>query len=152
MPPVIPPTTSPLGFFVPSPGHLALPGPLLADKIDPHTNEYLSIFTGDDVIDAQVLIAMKTARGSGAAVLECGSRLRSIRKLGDSVVSDIEAEVRNALALLVQQGDIIIKSIVVTVLQASQQAEIELKYVNQRARDRSVRTQRVTPAQFGSGF
>ena len=143
MPPVIPPTTSPLGFFTPSPGALTPPSPLLADLIDPNTHEYISLFTGDDPIDAQVLIALKTVLGSGAAVTSIGSKLSSIRKITESTPGDVEAEVRNALAALIQQGDIRLVSVSVEA-HAAGQIEAVVKYVNMRARDRSIREKRYT--------
>ncbi len=145
MPIVIPPAgLHPLGLFIESPGPNAPASPILADNIDTTTGEYLDLFVGDDIVDAQVKIALKVVRRSGPAVIEDGQRFQDIRKLGNTATKQIEAEARTALARLVRQGDITIASFEVEVNEGSQDANTVLRYVNMRSTDRRTRSLQLT--------
>ena len=92
---------------------LGLPAPILADMIDPETGEFESLLEGRDPVDAQVLVALSIARGTGAAVLNTGNRFRDARFVSEDDARLIESEARRALALLVSRGDIEILSLTV---------------------------------------
>jgi hypothetical protein len=146
MPPVIPPAgVTPLGFFVPQ--TFADPkGPpaILADAIDPHTREYLSISKGADPVDAQVVDALAIVRGSGAAVTADGQDFASIRKIDDSTVGLIEGEAKRALARLLAAGDI--EFVKLAGAADDDWSEVYVQYRNLRAHDRRrVRSARVLP-------
>lgn len=131
----LPSTVTPLGRAPSVTEPYTTYSPITADYIDPTTQEYLSLTKGMDPIDAQVLIALKTIRGSGAAVMEDGHRLKDIRKITRDVVMRVQAEVRNTLGLLVRNRDIRIDTIEVTVRKGSQQVDLQLDYYNLRARE-----------------
>lgn len=79
---------------------------ILADKIDPETGEYESLFEGRDPVDAQVLIAVSIARGTGAAVLATGNRFRDAKFVSERDKNVITSEARRALSGLLDRGDI----------------------------------------------
>ena len=87
-------------------GGLPAPSPLLADYLDPTSNDFVSLFTSLDPIDLQVVLALKLVRGSGAAVTEDGNNLMDIRKISSTILSEISSEVNIALARLIRNGDI----------------------------------------------
>lgn len=95
--------------------------PLLADYIDPDTNDYVSLAIGFDPVDAQVINALKIVRRSGASVFEIGTRLKDIRKITDSIRNEIESQIRFALAPLVKNRDIIIESIIFDIVDPGNQ-------------------------------
>lgn len=147
---VVPPTGSPIAFFVPSPGVGDPVSPLLADDIDPETHEYRTILTGADPIDAQVLVALKTFRGSGSAVLNDGQTFRNVDKLFDNVADVIASDARLALSRLLRRGDIRLVStsaiepgIEVSVFDSDQSAELIVRYRNMRSLDPTVRVVRL---------
>lgn len=135
--PVIPPAgLSPLGFFVEQTFRDPTDPPaILADAIDPETHDYLSIDRGQDPIDAQVILALKTVRGSGAAVTDTGNQFTSIGKLDDSAEAAFRREAEIALSLLVTNRDIRIDSI--EVLVQDDFAEVTVTYENLRTIDRN---------------
>jgi hypothetical protein len=154
--PTVPPTGSPIGFFVPSPGVGDPVSPMIADDIDPETHDYKSILEGADTIDAQVLIALKVFRGSGSAVTADGQTFRDIDKLTDDVATIIESDVRRALDRLLRNRDIRLVAtgkdepgIQVVVFSEEQAAEVIVRYRNLRSLDSTVRTVRFrTPEQI----
>jgi hypothetical protein len=140
---VIPPVGSDLGFFIQSPGALPNPSPLLADNIDPETNDFASLFTGMNVIDAQVIVAVTFIRGTGAAITEDGIKFTS-RKMTTSINKEIEADVRIALGRLIKNGDIRLESVSYGdndegIDHGNQTANVLISYVNLRALDNKVR-------------
>jgi hypothetical protein len=137
MPPTIPAAGSPIGFFVPSPGVGDAVTPMLADDINEETHDYNTILTGFDAIDAQVLIALKTFRNSGAAVVEVGQRYRDNSKLTDDIEEIIRSDTRRALHLLITKGDIqlVDNGIQVKIYEDAQAAEVEVTYKNMRQLD-----------------
>jgi hypothetical protein len=147
VPPYIPPAgVTPAGAFVPQlfddPGR---PPGILADAIDPHTGEYLSILKGIDPIDAQVLDAMKIKRGSGAAVRNDGQRFADIKKVDDAAASLIDGEARRALARLSENQDIRVISVDAVADQNHDYADVVVQFKNLRARPKDLRAARVTP-------
>lgn len=141
---VVPFTGSEIGFFIRSPGALGPPSPLLADNIDPETNDFASLFTGMNVIDAQVVVAVTYIRESGAAIMEDGIKFTS-RKIDKSTKREVTADVKIALGRLIRNGDI--RFVGVDFGEAdegidpsSQSVNILIKYVNLRALDDQVRT------------
>lgn len=153
---IIPPTGSPIGFFVPSPGVGDPVSPLLADDINPDTCDYNTILTGADPIDAQVQTAMKTFRGSGSSVTEDGQTFRDIDKLLDNVADVITSDARRALDRLLRNGDIRLVAVAkdqpgieVSIFEDGQSAEVIIRYRNTRTLDPTVRVVRFrTPEQI----
>jgi hypothetical protein len=143
VPVVIPPFgVHPIGHFVPGdPTRRLGPAGILADKIDPNTNDFLSIVVGDDPIDAQVSVAFRTERRSGAAVMDTGQRFLDIRKLTDDADELIMGEAREALRLLLQREDIELESAAVVrgadAGTGADWAELTVAYINRRSQDRT---------------
>lgn len=129
----IPPAgLAPAGFFVPQTfAAPSDPPAILADAVDPQTGEYLSISRGMDPVDQQVLIALTLKKGSGAAVADDGQEFEKIRKVDESSSRLIDAEARRALARLVQQRDIRVRSVLPN--SDSDWAEVVVNYENARA-------------------
>lgn len=133
-------TSAPVGFGVAAPGALAKPSVLLSDNIDPVTNDYKSLFETIDTIDAQVIIALKIVRNSGAAVVNDGNTLRSIRKINNGIEVDIISRVRQALARLVSNGDIRYENVIFDIIDpGNQTVQARVQYVNLRAFDPTIR-------------
>ncbi len=128
--PVIPSAgVSPLSFFVPlvyvEPG---APPAILADPIDPHTGEYLSIERGYDPTDAAVLTALTTIRGSGSAVLETGQRFRDATHVTRAAATFLRSEAELALRHLIEAQHIRLESI--DVVQGDDFLELAVRYIN----------------------
>jgi hypothetical protein len=130
----LPSTVSPLGVGVSPTDPFAINSPITADYIDPVTNEYLSMTQGMDPIDAQVIIAIKTIKGSGDAVANDGTRLRDLDKIRPNIEFQIEGEVRNALERLVRNRDIRIDKFVFDVDKPNDTVSFQLDYINLRAK------------------
>jgi hypothetical protein len=132
----LPGTQTPIGYGVAAPSLIGPPSPLLADNIDPQTHDYVSLFEGRDVIEAQVLIALSVVRGSGAAVVDIGNRFHEIRKILPSIKSVLDSKAREALRLLITKQDIRYRGIELTVLdEGNQTVECVVKWENLRAFD-----------------
>lgn len=136
---VIPFTGSEIGFFVRSPGSLGPPSSLLADNIDPDTNDFKSLFTGMDVIDSQVIVAVTYSRASGSAIKEDGIRITA-KKIDESIRRQITSDVKTALSRLIRNGDIIFKGVDFGdgdsgIDRGNQAVNCLVKYVNARAMD-----------------
>lgn len=137
----LPSTMSPVGYAVIAPSQLAQPSNLLADNIDPTTNDFVSLFSSVDPIDAQVMIALKTVRGSGAAVQEDGSRFSDLKKITNSVQTEIKSMVRTALGRLITNRDILYKRLVFDEFDPRNQTlQIRIEYINLRAADGQLRS------------
>jgi len=107
--------------------------PITADYIDPATGDYVSMTSGLNPIDAQVILALTTVRGSGAAVLDLGQRLGDIDKIRKTVEREIQSEVRQAFKQLLQQRDIRLKSFTFDVQRENDYVGVVIEYVNLRA-------------------
>lgn len=132
---IIPPSTlTSLGGALPTVGVQARPPVILADYINPDTRDFASMLSTLDQIDAQVIIAITTKRGSGAAVMDVGHRLHLIKKIRDSIKTDIAAEIKLALKRLVTNGDITMLPIeFVAVDPGNQQVDFIIKWKNKRS-------------------
>lgn len=116
----------------------AYPAPpvIRADRIDPVTQEFTSLFKDQDPVDAAVIEALWRVRASGAAVMDTGARFLDIPKIDDQHTSQVISETRNALRRLVQRGDIFVKRIEVRT--GPDWSEVDVTYLNNRAkRDRT---------------
>lgn len=133
------------GYNYTAPSRLGAPSVLLCDNIDPRSHDFVSLTTTIDPIDAQVILAMKLKRGSGASVFNVGNRLHEVRKMGDSVQSEIKGLVKEALQQLVDRRDIQYRGVVFDLIDpANQTIYMTIKWVNLRARDREIRTHSMT--------
>jgi hypothetical protein len=132
------------GYIVTSPNRLGKYSPLLCDNIDPITHDFKSLFISLDPIDAQVLIALKIDRASGACVTEDGNKLRSVKKMSDSAQSEIRSIVLDALSRLIARRDIQYKGVTFDAWNtASQTGTAVVKWVNLRALDNVIRSQEI---------
>ncbi|MEA3225142.1 MAG: hypothetical protein U9Q07_04265 [Planctomycetota bacterium] len=131
----LPPSTlTALGGALPTVGVQAQPPVILADYIDPDTRDFASMLSTLDQIDAQVVIAITTKRGSGAAVMDVGHKLHEIKKIRESIQTDITAEMTRALKRLVTNGDITMKPIdFLSVDPGTQQVDFMIKWKNKRS-------------------
>lgn len=132
---IVPPSTlTSLGGALPTVGVQAEPPVILADYIDPDTRDFASMLSTLDQIDAQVIIAITTKRGSGAAVMDVGHKLHLIKKIRESIKTDITAEIKLALKRLVTNGDITMLPIDFTSVDpGSQQVNFVVKWKNLRS-------------------
>lgn len=89
----------------------ARPPALLADNIA--DGDFASLLTFVHPVDAAVKEQFRLQLGTGAAVLEDGNNLRSIRKIGPSTPNEVENEYRRILQTFVDRGDIRIEGITV---------------------------------------
>lgn len=129
------------GYEYVAPAKLADPSVLLCDNIDPKSHDFVSLTTTIDPIDAQVILALKLKRGSGASVFNDGNRLYQVRKMGDSAQSEIKGLVREALSRLIDQRDIQFRGVRFDYWDTENQtAQITVQWVNLRARDNEIRT------------
>jgi hypothetical protein len=132
----LPSTVNPIGTSVAVTLPVITFSPITADYIDPATGDYASMTSGLNPIDAQVILAMSTVRGSGAAVMEEGCNLENIRKIRDTVKREIESEVRVALKRLIDNGDIRLGTFTFDVQGNNQYVGMVVNYQNLRASGR----------------
>lgn len=132
MPLVVPPAgVHPLGFFTETRKYQLPPPPVIrADRIDPQSQEWVSLLGDLDATDAAVIEALWRVRQSGAAVFNTGARFLDVEKLDDQAPVRFESEARFALRRLVGRGDITVKSI--TVDTEEDWGEVTVNYVNNR--------------------
>lgn len=129
---------SPLQFFAPDELEPQVPSNgYLADAFDPSTGELLSIARGTDPTDAAVLAALTIQRGTGTAVANAGNNFGSIEFVDDQLPTLLDAEVRFALASLIDAGDIELRSVTSTTEDTA--AMVDVRYYN-RARGEERRT------------
>lgn len=104
---VAPAGLSPAGLFQPEP---LPPGyddyGFLADPIDVATGELLSIEHGFDPIDAWVITALRTKRGSGSAVLDVGRDLSAVTHISPRHESILRQELLRSLQPLIDAREI----------------------------------------------
>lgn len=145
--------TQPFTFLPPS--KVGPPSPLLADNIDPQTRDYADIFTGMDITDAAVVVAVTTTRGSGAAVRNDGLRV-SIKKMTSDAPRILESNLRQSLVRLTRARDITILGVSIgepdaygkpsgSFNESTQSGQINLRYRNLRAFDARVKTVPLSP-------
>ena len=134
----LPSTNTPIGYGVAPPSLLGPPSPLLADKIDPKTHDYESLFEGRDPVEAAVLLAFSIVRNSGAAVVNVGHRFHTIRKILPSIESEIDSKARECLRLLIKNRHIQYRGVEILVDNGNQTVEAMVKWVNLRAMDMRV--------------
>lgn len=128
------------GYNYTAPSRLGDPSVLLCDNIDPKSHDFVSLTTTIDPIDAQVINALKIKRGSGASVFNDGNRFHEIKKISDSVQSEIKGLAREALTRLIDQRDIQYRGVIFQQIDsASQTINVTIQWVNLRARDRAIR-------------
>lgn len=129
----LPSTVSPLGSGVTQTLPAVTHDPITADFIDPSTGEFASMVKGINPIDGQVIVALNTVRGSGAAVMETGNNLMDIKKIRPTVEREVESEIRFALKRLIENRDIRIDSFEIEANRSAQQVDVVLNYTNLRA-------------------
>lgn len=87
------------------------PPVIAADDVNATTGEVNSLLTSIDPVDSAVIQIARTARGSGAAVLDIGHRFADIRKNDESAPALAKAYAREMFAELVADGRIEIESV-----------------------------------------
>lgn len=135
-PPIIAPVgVSPASYGAPtefvSP---AKPPAILADDIDPATGELRSILRGIHPVDAHVITALRTKRGSGVSVMATGQRFDDVRKIDDAFPRRIQDECERALSTLIDRGDIRLEKI--AVIEDGDTGHLYFEYFNLRATNR----------------
>jgi hypothetical protein len=110
------------------------PPAILADDIDPATGELRSILRGIRPVDAHVITALRTERGSGVSAMATGQRFRSVRKIDDAFARRIQDECELALAPLIERGDIRLEKI--AVIEDGDTGHLYFEYFNLRATNR----------------
>lgn len=136
-----PQPSAPVGFVVLSPSGLAATAsPLLADNIDPQTQDFNSLVVGIDPVDAQVINALKIVRGSGPAVIEDGIDTTGLRKMDESAQTRFSSRIREALKRLISNGDILLLTIIFPEWdESSQTGNTHVEYKNLRSRKKDIR-------------
>lgn len=137
MPPVViePAGVSPAGLFVAQTfADPSLPPGILCPARDPKTKEYLSISRGMDPIDDQVITAMTVRRASGVAVLDDGNEFSTIESVTEAAPQLIDSVARRALARLVTNGDIAIRTCEGVADPDDDFGELHLRFANLRAK------------------
>lgn len=129
----LPSTLTLLGGPLPSVGAQTAPPVILADLYDPSTRDFRSMLSTFDHIDAQVVIALTTYRGSGAAVEDTGHRLYDIKKIRESIETEIAAEVKTALKRLTTNKDITLLPTTFETDVGNQQVDFVVSWKNNRA-------------------
>jgi hypothetical protein len=129
----LPSTVSPLGSAVTATLPAVTNSPITADYIDPKTGDYASMVKGLDAIDAQVILAMNTVKGSGAAVMEEGCNLEDIQHILDTVRREIQSEVKVAFKRLIDNHDIRLGAFSFDVQPENQYVATEVEYQNLRS-------------------
>lgn len=145
----LPSTMNPLGEAVSQPQLIQRPSPLLAPKIDPVTNDFLSLIEGMDHVDAMVINALKIVRKSGPSVMEVGNRFRDIKKIKPETPGELKSQVRTALAMLIRRGDIRYVGATIDINDpGNQTVQITIQWVNLRSFDNSVRSTKLELATY----
>lgn len=80
------------GFAVQEP-----PAAILADEIDPITRDFTSLERSRSIADGMVIHLLSVQRGTGAAVLDTGHRLRELRQVEERTPVSTESTLREAL-------------------------------------------------------
>lgn len=142
-----------MGAYTGAPlGPYPKPPVIRADRIDPQTQEFTSLFVDRDPTDAAVVEALWRVKGSGAAVADVGTRYLDIEKIDDQHKRTVESETETALHRLVKRGDISIIRIEVKI--GPDWSEVEVTYLNNRAkrdRERERRAVRRLPEWVSDG-
>ena len=73
------------------------PPAILADLIDPETRDYASLTQSQGIADGMVIHALSVHRGTGAAVLDTGHRLRELRQVDERSPVTTESVLREAM-------------------------------------------------------
>lgn len=74
------------------------PVAILADMIDPATGDFASLEDSASIADGMAVVALTIQRGTGAAVLNTGHRLRDITHVDNDAGITAESLVREAFA------------------------------------------------------
>jgi hypothetical protein len=80
------------------------PRAFAAERINPDTGELESLTVGRDPVQAAVITAARTERGTGGSVQSTGQRFRDVRKLGPTGTELLRTEAQKMFAPLVAQG------------------------------------------------
>lgn len=107
-----------------------LPAPpgLAADMIDPSTGELLSLTQGLHPVDAAIITALRTTRGTGTAVQSAGQRYRDVQRAGSGAADVLAQETRFALSALVEARQLRIDLLTVEIEGTA--GVIEVRYFN----------------------
>ena len=80
------------------------PPAILADRINPVTGDFESLFLGRPLADACAIEALRGQRGTGAAVRDLGNRFRELTHVEDDAPELIESMTLEAFAAAEQAG------------------------------------------------
>jgi hypothetical protein len=82
----------------------AAPPAILADRINPQTGDFESLFVGRSLADAFAIEALRVQRGTGAAVRDLGNRFRELSHVEDDAAELIESMTIEAFAAAADAG------------------------------------------------
>lgn len=74
------------------------PPAILADRINPVTGDFESLFVGRPLADAFAIEALRVQRGTGAAARELGNRFRELTHVEDESAEIVESMTAEAFA------------------------------------------------------
>ncbi len=117
----------------------ALPPAILADDIDPSTGNLRSILVGIHPVDSAVITRLRTRRGSGASVSEVGQRFDRVKKVDETILSQLRTEVDVMLQDLVDRRDIRIEQVLSE--EDGDTARVFVEYTNLRTQAKPKRIQ-----------
>jgi hypothetical protein len=105
-----------LGAYVSSDlGDQAAAVPILADKIDPDTNDFADLLSSATVLDGMLQEVYSVERGSGPAVESVGHTFREVRNTDPSAVAEFKARSRVPVQELESAGMLTLVSATPTV-------------------------------------
>ena len=73
------------------------PVPILADKLDPSTGEFLDLLSSHTVVDGLVIEAYRVEANTGVALDGAGNTLREVRHTSEADLDELKARARAAV-------------------------------------------------------
>ena len=136
----------PLEFYIPPAGVSAVsdypdvppasaerPPGILADDVDVKTGEILSLFRGQDPVDAAIAHQFRIRHRAGELTAEQGSRFHEITHNDENAATAATQEARRIMAPFVERGDAAIERIVVEAGESfGDQGAVLVEYTNLR--------------------
>jgi phage gp46-like protein len=109
--------------------------------IDPETGDYIlanGAPTEDTTVASEVVLAIRSRRGSAGATPEFGSRLHTIKKLVPGADRLAMAYAREAIQHLIDRGEVVSPSFKVELDEAHQALLVTVTYTNRAQRAETV--------------
>lgn len=109
--------------------------------IDPQTGDYVverGAPRSDATVASEVVLALRTRRGSAGAAPEFGSRLHTIRKLTPATRGLAAVYAREAIQHLIDRGEVRDPSFIVTIDEGQHALRVVVSYRNAARRAQTV--------------